>query len=371
VKYGSALGLKLFRRVERGVHPEVEITQHLTQAVGFTRALRVGAVLDYERRDTSGETGAIVGMIQEGVESQADGWTHTMEWLGRYFDQVGARRSPDGVLPGLLELATAQPPALIHDVMGVYLETASALGRRTADMHAALGADVTNPAFSPEPLANDDILFAGREAMARADRVLHVLSATLGSKQNKLPSEAVPQAQRLLESRPALLARIRSLTPAGSGASKIRIHGDYRLAQVLMVEGDFFIQNFEGHPSWPASAQREKHSPLRDVASMLRSFSYAAYAALLKHPAPKSSDDGTLGAWARLWHTWAAAAFLGGYLSADARIGDLVGESESRDRLLGLFMIDRALRELDGELNNRPEWAGIPLGGLLELLEIH
>jgi maltose alpha-D-glucosyltransferase / alpha-amylase len=371
VKYGSALGLKVFRRVERGVHPEVEITQHLTQAVGFTHALRIGAVLDYERRDTTGEAGAIVGMIQEGVESQADGWTYTMEWLGRYFDHVAARRGlPLDVLPGLLELATAQPPALIQDVMGVYLETASALGRRTADMHAALGSDVTNPAFLPEPFSTDDILAASREAMARADRVLQALSAALGSKAPKLSPDVIPQAQRLLESRSALLARIRAFTPAESGALRIRIHGDYRLAQVLMVEGDFYIQNFEGHPSWPASAQREKQSPLRDVASMLRSFSYAAHAALLNHPAAKPTDDGTLGAWARLWQTWAASAFLGGYLSANDRITSLVGESDDRDRLLGLFMIDRALRELDGELNNRPDWAGIPLGGLLELLEL-
>ena len=371
IKYGAALGLKLFRRVEAGVHPEVEITQHVTQAVGFTRALRIGAVLDYERRDTSGESGAIVGMIQEGVESQADGWTYTMEWLGRYFDHMASRKSlPLGALPGLSELAVAQPPAAIQDVMGVYLETASALGRRTGDMHAALGADVTNPAFSPEPFGKDDILYASREAMARADRVLQALSAVLGSKSGKLPPEAVPQAQRLLESRAALLARIRSFTPTDSSASKIRIHGDYRLAQVLMAEGDFYIENFEGHPSWPAAAQREKQSPLRDVASMIRSFSYAAHAALLTNPAPKPTDDGTLHGWARLWQTWAAAAFLHGYLSSTTRIAELVGESDSRDRLLGLFTIDRALRELDGELNNRPEWASIPLRGLLELLEL-
>ncbi len=230
IKYGTALGLKLFRRVETGVHPEVEITQHVTQGVGFTHALRVGAVLDYERRDTSGESGAIVGMIQEGVESQADGWTYTMEWLGRYFDQVTARQNlPLGRAARTSELAIAQPPAVIQDVMGVYLETASALGRRTGDMHAALGADVTNPAFSPEPFGKDDIQYASREAMARADRVLQALSAALGAKSSKLPAEAVPQAQRLLEGRAALLARIRSFTPTDSSSSKIRIHGDYRL----------------------------------------------------------------------------------------------------------------------------------------------
>jgi maltose alpha-D-glucosyltransferase/alpha-amylase len=294
-----------------------------------------------------------------------------MESLGRYFDIVGAHQTaPPMALPALSELSTAQAPALVQDVMGAYLETAGAIGRRTADMHAALAADTTNPSFSPAPLANDDIIAEGREAMARADRVLHALEAALKSTPGRVAPEVAPQAERLLRARDALFARIRSFTAPDADASKIRIHGDYRLAQILMVEGDFYIQNFEGHPSWPGSAQRAKQSPLRDVASMLRSFSYATRAALLKHPAPKPTEPATLEPWARLWESWAAAAFLQGYLAAANGTQDLLGESSTRDRLLGLFMVDRALRELDGELNNRPDWIGIPLGGILDLLEL-
>jgi maltose alpha-D-glucosyltransferase / alpha-amylase len=371
VTYGNQLTLKLYRRVDRGVHPELEVTRHLTDDVGFTHTLRVGAVVEYERRDTSREAGTTLGIIQQAIESQADGWTYTMDWLGRYFEQVAARPAqPSAALPSLGDLATVPPPPLVQDVMGAYLESASAMGRRTADMHVALAADTTNPAFAPEPLQSDDILRASRETTALAERVLRALDAALASASLRLPPEIVPLAHRLLGSRARLFERLRPFALSKSGAQRIRIHGDYRLAQMLRVEGDLYIQNFEGHPSWPAAAQREKQSPVRDIASMMRSFSYAAYAALLAQPTPAAVERGTLEPWARLWHTWAAGAFLQGYLASAGQSPALTGDPATRDRLLEFFMLDRALRELDGELRNRPDWFGIPLSGLLELLAL-
>jgi maltose alpha-D-glucosyltransferase/alpha-amylase len=370
VTYGDQLTLKLYRRVEPGVHPELEVTRHL-DAVGFTHSLDIGAVVEYERRDTSREPATTLGIIQQMIESQADGWTDAMDWLGRYFEQVAARPAQAAMpIPTLADLATVQPPPIVQDVMGVYLESASAMGRRTADMHVALAADATNPGFAPEPLQSDDIVRTSRDAHALAERVLKTLDAALASPTVRLPPEIAPPARRLLGSRKRLFERLRPFASTGSGAQRIRIHGDYRLAQMLKVEGDLYIQNFEGHPSWPAAAQREKQSPMRDVASMMRSFSYAAYAALLAQPAPAAPERGTLEPWARLWHTWAAAAFLQGYLASAQLSPALTGDTTTRDRLLEFFMLDRALRELDGELNNRPDWVRIPLTGLLELLAL-
>ncbi len=371
VTYGNQLTLKLYRRVESGVHPEVDVTRHLTDDVGFTHALKIGATVEYERRDTSREAASTLGIIQQALESQADGWTYSMDWLGRYFEQVAARPAqPSLAIPSVADFAAVQPPAVVQDVMGDYLESASAMGRRTADMHVALAADTNAPAFAPEPLQGDDIVCASREAQALAGRVLHALEGALASPAIRLPAEIVPLAKRLLGARETLVDRLRPFAPTGPGAQRIRIHGDYRLAQILRVEGDLYIQNFEGHPSWPAAAQREKQSPVRDIASMMRSFSYAAYAALVAQPAPAVAERGALEPWARLWHTWAAAAFLQGYLASAGQSPALTGDGITRDRLLELFMLDRALRELDGELNNRPDWVGIPLSGLLELLAL-
>jgi maltose alpha-D-glucosyltransferase/alpha-amylase len=150
--------------------------------------------------------------------------------------------------------------------------------------------------------------------------------------------------------------------------SKIRIHGDYHLGQVLWAEGDFYILDFEGEPARPIAQRREKQSPMKDVAGMLRSFSYAAYAGLFAHAATRPDLFAHLESWARIWQTWACASFLKGYLhTADGALF-VPAEASQREALLQLFTLDKALYELNYELNNRPEWVRIPLAGILEIL---
>ena len=179
-----------------------------------------------------------------------------------------------------------------------------------------------------------------------------------------MSADTVSLAQRVLEARRALLDGIRSIATLETAAPKCRIHGDYRLGQVLLSEGDLYIQNVEGHVAWPAAAQREKQSPLKDVASMLRSFSYATHAAVLMRATATPDQLRHFTGWALSWNTWASASFLRAYLaqSAATPIGN------ARDALLRFFMLDRSLRELEGELKNRTEWISIPLNGLVDLL---
>jgi maltose alpha-D-glucosyltransferase/alpha-amylase len=367
ISYGNQLTLKLFRRVERGMHPEVEIARHLTEEMGFTRASPVVAVIEYEPRN---EARAMVGMMQQSVESQADGWTHAMDWLGRFFDQVAGRQAPETgpkTTAGLTELATTSTPPVVQELMSSYLDTAATLGRRTAEMHVALAADSATR-FAAEPLEQADLDAASRDAVSHAEKVLQALEAAIDGPMSRLPQDVVELARQLLASRDELFDRIQSIAALNPTAAKIRIHGDYRLAQVLLAEGDLYIQNFEGHPSWPAAAQRAKQSPLRDVAGMLRSFSYAAHAALLTYSAARPTELANIESWARLWEMWSSVVFLQHYLPAET--AGLAGHPFERDSLLRFFVLDRALRELDGELNNRPEWAGIPVRGILELLDL-
>ena len=182
-RYGNQLTLKLFRRVERGVHPEVEVTRHLTEDAGFTHALRIGTVLEYERRDTSRDGTATLGMMQEARRESGRRVDLHDGLARRYFEHVGARPSPPPAdAAPAVEFVSQQPPPLVQDVMPSYLETAGVLGRRTADMHLALAADATNPAFAPEPLRADDVQQASRDAMALAERVLQTLAAAVTSK---------------------------------------------------------------------------------------------------------------------------------------------------------------------------------------------
>jgi maltose alpha-D-glucosyltransferase/alpha-amylase len=160
-----------------------------------------------------------------------------------------------------------------------------------------------------------------------------------------------------------------TIADARVSSSKIRIHGDYRLGQIVISEGDLSMQNVEGHAAWPAAAQREKQSPLRDVASMLRSFSYAAHAALHARSALRPDEISRLTRWVGAWNVLTSASFLDTYCAVIADSPTLAMPPADRDRLLTFFMVDRGMRELDGELTNRPEWIGIPLSGLLELLQ--
>ncbi len=381
--YGNQLTLKLYRRVEQGTHPEVEITRHLA-AMGFTRVPAVAAVVDYERKGSTADAPSSLGLMQVAVESQADGWTHAMDWLGRYFDHMAARLGsttmPDPSAPAatlhppaapasLVELAAATPPPDVIEVMSAYLEVAATLGRRTAEMHLALAADGSNASFAPEEMSGDDLATASGRAQSLIERAFSTLESAIVSGRLRLSDDALARARRLLGARALLAERLAPPSSLAANA-KIRIHGDYRLAQVLLAEGDFYIQNVEGHLSWPAAALREKQPALRDVAGMLRSFSYAAHAALFTRASARPEDIAHLEPWAHLWQTWATSAFLRHYFATGGGAAILPATPADRDRLLRFFMLDRALRELDGELNNRPEWAPIPISGLVELLDL-
>jgi maltose alpha-D-glucosyltransferase/alpha-amylase len=174
-------------------------------------------------------------------------------------------------------------------------------------------------------------------------------------------------AQALLKRRAALLYVIESCPMPRDAAVKIRHHGDYHLGQVLVRENDFVIIDFEGEPGRSHAERRAKHSPLRDVAGMLRSFDYARWTAL-KGAAKSPQDHARLQPLAAEWQTQARHAFLAAYATAAAPAGDDAGLADAGG-LLRLFELEKALYELRYEINNRPDWAHIPLQGIDALME--
>jgi maltose alpha-D-glucosyltransferase/alpha-amylase len=165
-----------------------------------------------------------------------------------------------------------------------------------------------------------------------------------------------------------LVARLKQPPALEFTASKTRVHGDYHLGQVLWSEGDFYILDFEGEPARPLAQRRAKQSPLKDVAGMLRSFGYAAFAGLFAHSAARPAAFDSLAPWAEAWETWTAAAFLRGYFATVQGALFLPQDVNGREELLQLFVLDKALYEVNYELNSRPDWARIPLAGILRLL---
>jgi maltose alpha-D-glucosyltransferase/alpha-amylase len=233
-------------------------------------------------------------------------------------------------------------------------------------MHLALSRDSTHRAFAPEPFTKADLQATATDITAQAQRAADALQPAL--EQSRLSPEVAGEAREFLQARGRLVEFARHATTLEFTAAKLRIHGDYHLGQVLWAEGDFYILDFEGEPTRPLHERREKHSALKDVAGMLRSFRYAAYASLFAHTASRPAELERLEPWARHWHTWARAAFLRGYFGTAGQAPFVPADPVQRDSLLRLFVVAKALYELNYELNTRPDWVRIPLRGLLALL---
>jgi maltose alpha-D-glucosyltransferase / alpha-amylase len=366
VFFGRRLLLKLFRRLEVGTNPDYEVGRFLTEESPFGRIPQVAGTLEYRRPDRGPVSLAV---FQALVPNQGDGWQHAIGELGGYYERAAARMAgPDPVVPDprpVPELIDAAPPPAALETIGSYLHAAATLGRRTAEMHVALANGRGNPAFAPEPLSATDLDALRGEIRKQAEGALMALQANL----NRLPADVGESARTLLELGPAV---VRDPLPAGVGvpaATRTRIHGDYHLGQVLWVDNDFVILDFEGEPTRTVEERREKFSPLRDVAGMLRSYHYAAYAGLFAFTNDRPDDFPRLETWADLWHQWAAAAFLRGYRQAAGRAHFVPKVPVEFAALLDGFMLCKAFYELAYELNNRPDWVRIPLRGILDLLK--
>jgi len=356
--------LKLFRRVEPGPNPEFEIGQALTDD-GFQRiATLSGGVVYGGAGDAEPATLAV---IQSAVPNQGSGWSFTIDELGRYYERVAARtsRADSEKMDASADLSTdtngAEPPPFFAALEGWYLGTTATLGRRTAELHLAL-ADLPGPAFEPEPLDGSNLKSFAAEAIEHAESVFVLLERS----RQALSPETVAGADALLEGRRAILDELHDLGQLYNAGRRTRIHGDYHLGRVLRSQEDFVILDFEGEAAKPLALRRAKYSPLKDVASMLRSFHYAAYAALFAFAPASGGPIERLIPWADAWHHWVSRAFLSAYRMAMSE-SPLLPEPESFNQLLHALIVDKALCELEYELNSRPEWARIPLTALVTL----
>jgi maltose alpha-D-glucosyltransferase/alpha-amylase len=363
VLFGHRLFMKLFRRVEPGPNPDVEIGRFLAER-HFIRVPPLVGEITYAR---SGEDPSSVAMLQEFIINQGNGWQVTIEDLGRYFERAAARDTPNVGREEASEWVFSnrqEPPAEVPNAIGSYLATAEVLGRRTGELHVHLArARPDEHAFVPEPYTSADVK-ATADAMARhADEELNLLAQAL----DRLDERKLGLAGTVLERRAELVHYFEALHQVASGGGRIRCHGDYHLGQVLVTEADIVILDFEGEPARPFAQRRAKASPLRDVAGMLRSFSYAALTGLHAVTMTRPEDYERLVPWADLWETWVSAAFLRAYLTAVRGASFLPSNRDDLDVLLQAFILDKALYELAYELNNRPDWVHIPLSGILRL----
>jgi maltose alpha-D-glucosyltransferase/alpha-amylase len=372
VLFGKRLILKLFRRVEPGPNPDVEIGEYLTEQK-FGRVPPLMGSISYLPGPQGGrvlsdqpDLPASIAMLQEYVWNQGNAWQVTIDELGRYLERVGAQPMPtDAGSDEANEWAfgrLAEPPASVTEAISAYLATAEILGRRTGELHVALAANIANPAFASQPMSKEDLKTTIDGMRHRAEEHLNLLEAVLPQLDDRMHDAA----RQVLELRDALLQQFDDLRGLTAPPTRIRCHGDYHLGQVLVTEGDVVIIDFEGEPARPMAQRRAKSSPLRDVAGMLRSFSYAALTAIGAATETRPDDAKRLAPWADLWQTWVSATFLRAYLAATHH-AEFLPPPGDFDVLLRAYVLEKALYELAYELNNRPAWVHIPLTGIAQL----
>jgi maltose alpha-D-glucosyltransferase/alpha-amylase len=362
--YGDRLILKFFRRLEEGINPDLEVGTFLTEKAHFTHIPQLAGSLEYR---THGGGQMVQGILQAFVPNRGDAWTYTLDSLSEFYE-AATQEPRDGAPLGPGNTFSVRPkrdlPEFARKSVDPYLEAAGLLGQRTAEMHLALASEAHDPVFLPEPFTIAFQLALQRSLLELTTRVFGLLREKLAN----LPIEWRNRADEISGWEREAVRRFQATLSTPIHALRLRIHGDYHLGQVLYTGSDFVIIDFEGEPARPLAERRIKRSPLQDVAGMLRSFHYAAFAPLLGERPVPAKDLRRLSAWAEIWNAWVSSHFLADYFATSGEAAFLPQSREETKSVLELHLLEKAIYELGYELNNRPTWVGIPLQGIAGLL---
>jgi maltose alpha-D-glucosyltransferase/alpha-amylase len=343
---GDRLFLKAYRRLRPGVFPELEMGRFLTDTVGFQNCVPVAGSVELLGADGQIWT---LALLQAQVSNQGDAWSYLVDQLAHVLEQQGrvAEGAPEGG--------------------GGMADRIAILAQRIAEMHVLLARRTGDPAFDPEPVLQSDLQRWTSTVRAELDRTFQLLAL----QRTTWAAPLADLAAKVIGAHDDLAARIDHVAQAAPVGLKTRLHGDLHLQQVMIHRDDFLIIDFEGEPQRTLEERRAKHSALRDVAGMLRSFDYARYTAM-NQTARSAPEIEQLAPLARQWERRVRATFLESYRKVVVAGGLYAEEkgAETAAALLDLFELEKALYELRYEIDNRPDWVGVPLAGIAELARV-
>ncbi|MFQ6572207.1 maltose alpha-D-glucosyltransferase [Pseudomonas sp. UM16] len=344
VVVGGSLVLKLIRRVNPGVHPELEMSACLT-AAGFAN---ISPLLGWVSRVDAQQQPHLLMIAQGYLSNQGDAWDWTQNNLERAIRD---------------ELEPGEPALDAHtDALQDLADFAALLGQRLGEMHLLLAAPSKDPAFQPRPSSARDCQAWGKQISAQLTRALDLLK----QHRAELDSESQSLIDDLQQQRKELLATVVELSKQAQGGLLMRVHGDLHLGQVLVVQGDAYLIDFEGEPARPLDERRAKHSPYKDVSGVLRSFDYAAAMVLRSASSVDLSDSARQARQrvARRYLHQARHAFVEAYGLATAAMPHAWEHADGERAALELFSLEKAAYEILYEAENRPSWLAVPLHGL-------
>jgi maltose alpha-D-glucosyltransferase/alpha-amylase len=366
--YGECFILKLFRKLEEGINPDLEIGLFLNEQKHLEHFATIAGSLEYQRPKAEPMT---VGILQQFIPGVRSSWEYTLDSLRDYFEQVMVQQAVHEVsIPSgsIVDWHSSEVPEVANLTISAYLASAQLLGQRTAELHLALASNPGNPDFAPEPFTTLYQRSIYQYSRNQAGKVLLLLKKRL----NSLEPDTRELAEAVLNSQDQIMESFGQVMAQKITAMRTRTHGDYHLGQVLYTGKDFIIIDFEGEPAHSLSERRMKRSPLRDVAGMLQSFYYAAIQGLrheqesgMIHP----ENFPVMQQWAQFWYCWVSAAFIKTYLTTAGDAAFLPKSKEELQVLLNAYLLEKVIYELGYELNNRPQWVPIPLQRILQLLQ--
>lgn len=369
INFSDRINLKIFRRVETGVNPELELGRHLSTRREFTRIPKLLGAIEYTSK---GRTPQTLAVLHSFIPSEGDAWGEALDDLCHYYESVMVltpeQRQELIPLPDAAVATHQEISGKARELIGPYLEKARLIGIRTAEMHLALATKDGGASFVPEEFTELYVRSLSHGMLGKSSQVFGLLEQSM----DRMEGENRLLAEKALDYQGKIEDKFRRIKDMQLNALRIRVHGDYHLGQILCSGNDYVIIDFEGEPARSIGERRIKRSPLKDIASMIRSFHYASEAALagpLSRLALTAEQKTSLEPWGRIWREWTTAAFLNSYFPPLCESGILPRENVELNFMLKVYMLDKAVYELEYELNNRPAWVNIPLKGLLQLIE--
>lgn len=366
ITYDNTFFLKMYRKVDYAINPDVEISKFLTEEAKFEYIPAYLGAIKWNYKNGS----MVLGMMLTMVESHGDAWAYMLDKLNNYNEKILSKF--DNIQVSELRGSLTDPaayediPEKLKELLdGSVAEQARLLGVRTGEMHLALASNTAIPEFKPEQfsLHYQRSLFSSFQSLVRSTFQNQARAL------KKLPDGVRKEAEQVVGMKDDILNLLKRIYKKKYDAVKIRIHGDYHLGQVLFTGKDFVILDFEGEPARSYSERRLKRSPLRDVAGMIRSFHYAAYGGLFLNERIQEEDRSKLIPFAEQWYHYMSGFFMQAYLETVAGSDFIPYDKNDLDVMLQTYLMEKAIYELNYELNNRPDWVVIPLRGIKAILD--
>ncbi|MGL5080887.1 MAG: maltose alpha-D-glucosyltransferase [Microcoleaceae cyanobacterium] len=365
--YGNRFVFKLFRRVEEGINPELEVRNFLREKAELAHIAPAMGSLEYRRKTGEAMT---IGVLQPYIPNASNAWNSALDVLRDYFDRVTVTQSNVTEVPvetaPITALCAQDIPELATLTIGSYLTNAQLLGQRTAEMHIALSSDPEHPDFCPVAFSS----FYQRSIYQYSRNLTGQTVLRLKKRLKTLTPEVQTLARQVISAKEFILGQLKQVLAFKITATRTRCHGNYCLEEVLYTGKDFVILDFEGETYRTLNERRMKRSPLRDVASMLLSFDHAARTALqneVENGMIRPENLPLMQQWAKFWQTWVGATFLKSYLDVAQSYSFIPNDQEELQVLLDCYLLENAVQDLGNSLNQGDEPLMIPLQLLLDL----